>query len=903
MRYAPLQGEPSYFMKKLFIVDALNFLFRAYYAIGPMTNPKGESTNALYGFIRSVFKIIDDFSPDYIVIVFDGPDNKKSRTDIYAEYKSHRKSMPEDLFPQVEKALLFCELAGLPFLSLPGVEADDTIGSIARFAKEMNVDTYICSSDKDLCQLVTDHVFVIHPHKDNLCIDKHKVKELFGVHPEQMIDYLAIVGDASDNIPGLEGFGPKTACTLLSEFGSLDNLLKHPEKLSGKKQETLIQGKDIALLSQKLATIHTGLDIPTATEFYHIKYPDVEHVKVFYQEMHFLSLLKELDTVKGTEHKKEVLQEEPLSYAVVEEEESLKELILLLKEAKDICIDTETTNLHPMLAKMVGIGFSCKPAEAWYVPLNGKVGRENVLHALKDLFSDPSLRVTGHNLKYDFHVLSNEGLPLPKIGFDTIIASYLLSPQNTRHNLDSLSLEKFGKVKIPIEDLIGKGKKQISMNDVPIDKVEKYCCEDVDYTLRLKELFEKELRERELTSVFATIELPLIPVLLQMERYGIFVDTEQLELMSKELGRKIHHLEEAIYALAGEMFNINSPKQLSVILFEKLGLTPPKKTQTGFSTAAEVLESLQGSSPIIEKLLEYRLLEKLRSTYVDALPNEINPSTLRIHCNFSQTTAATGRLASQNPNLQNIPVRTEEGKKIREAFRPESFHFYFLSADYSQIELRLLAHLSEDPALIQAFQAGEDIHTYTASLVFDVPLHQVTPQMRHRAKTVNFGIIYGQQAFGLSQELSISYQEASSFIETYFKRYSKVKEYVEFCKESARHTGKATTLTGRQRPLPEIHSKNPMIRSAAERLAVNTPLQGTAADLIKLAMIQVDHFLDKNPLNAHLLLQIHDELLFEVHQDDIDLLSHKVKNIMENVFTLRVPLIVDISIGKNWGEC
>lgn len=892
-------------MKKIFIIDAVNFLFRSYYAIGPMTSPQGESTNALYGFIRSLFKIIKDFSPEHLVAVFDGPDNKKSRTAIYSEYKGHRKGMPEDLFPQLSRAKEFCELAGIPMLCVPGVEADDTMGSIAHWAASKGCTAYLCSSDKDLCQLVSDKIMILQAHKDNLIVDKQKVKELFGVTPQQMVDYLAMVGDSSDNIPGLEGFGPKTVAALLEEFHSLDNILKHPEKLTGKKRETVIAQKEIALMSKQLATIQLDVEFPPEDEFFRYKYPDIERIKEFYKEMHFMSLLKDLEAApdKPKETPEHSHHKIDTKYHLVNDEETLHTLIEKLKLQVEVCLDVETTSIEPMKAKLVGIGLGVKEGEAWYIPCNGDIPRQIVLKALGELLEAPHTGFYGHNFKYDLHVLLNEGLPLPKVGFDTILASYVLRPNNQRHNLDQLSLEKFSKSKIPITDLIGKGKNQISMEEVPLEKICEYCCEDVDYTIRLKNLFTEQLRKEELESVFYDIEVPLIPVLLQMERNGIFVDKEFLHDMSRELATKIHHVEKEIYKLAGEEFNLNSPKQLSVILFEKLGLKPPKKTQTGFSTSAGVLDSLKEESPIVQQILEYRTLEKLRSTYVDALPLFINKSTHRVHCTFNQSVAATGRLSCQDPNLQNIPIRSEEGKKIREAFKPQHKGWRFLSSDYSQIELRLLAHLSEDPALVHAFKHGQDIHAYTASLVFEVPLEEVTPEMRYRAKAVNFGILYGQQAYGLSQGLDIDFKEASQFINTYFERYKKVKEYIDFCKISARKHGYAYTITGRKRPIPEIDNKNPMIRNAAERLAINTPLQGTAADLIKIAMLQIHGALLEQQLKAQMILQIHDELLFEVHEDCIEELSKLVKKIMENVFTLKVPLVVDISVGKNWGEC
>lgn len=879
-------------MKKLFILDAVNFLFRSYYAIGPMTNAQGESTGALYGFIRSILKIISDFSPDYIVAVFDGEDNKKSRTDVYEPYKSHRTKMPEDLFPQWEKALEFCTLAGIPHLAIAGVEADDVIGSIVTWAKPQHLESYICTSDKDLCQLVSESTFLIHAHKDNLLVDAQKVKELFGVTPSRIVDYLALIGDASDNIPGVKGIGPKTAVSLLEEFSSLENILKHADSISGKKGQMLTDGKQSALLSRRLALLDLEVPIPKELSFYTKKTPSEDRLHDFYRQNHFLSLLK------GMREKKD-----PSSthYKTISSSEELSRVFSLLEKQASICLDTETTQINPMQASLVGVGLGYTREQAWYIPLNGNLSKTEVFAVLKKLLCNPEISFYGHNIKYDLHVLLNEKLPLPQIDFDTMLASYLLTPHTPKHNLDTLSLERFQKIKIPIEDLIGKGKNQLSMQEVDPKKVGEYCCEDVDYTVRLKELFQKELEEKNLTSVLEEIELPLIEVLLAMERKGMFVDVKQLDSLSKSLNHKLGVLIKGIYEIAGEEFNISSPKQLQTILFEKMGLSPPKKTQTGFSTAAEVLESLIDKSPIIPLILEFRQLEKLRSTYVESLPLDINPNTGRIHCTFNQSVAATGRLSCQNPNLQNIPVRSEIGKKIREAFCPEKEGWSYLSADYSQIELRLLAHLSEDPALIKAFESGEDIHAYTASLIFSLPLKDVTSEMRHRAKAVNFGILYGQQAFGLSKELGIEMREAAHFIETYFDRYKKVKDYIESCKEVAKAKGVVYTMTGRQRPLPEITNKNPMLRSMAERLAVNTPLQGSAADLIKIAMIKIDSefpFKESFPI-----LQIHDELLFESPDEELEELARFVKKHMEGCFSLKVPLIVDISIGKNWGEC
>lgn len=883
-------------MNKIYIIDAVNLLFRAYYAISPMTNLKGESTHALYGFIRSVYKLIKDFSPGYLICVFDGPDNKKSRTQIYSEYKSHRTSMPLDLVEQLQRSLYFCEIAGIPFLSIEGIEADDTIGSIAKWAEKEQSEVFICSSDKDLCQLVSDKIHMIHLHKDNLLIDKQQVKDQYGIEPSKIVDFLAITGDTSDNIPGLEGFGPKTAALLLNQYGSLEKILAHASEIKGKKGEILIQQEKIALMSKQLAQIDVTIPIPVQTSFFQLKNPDIQKLKQFFQEMHFLSLLKELPNTTCLESAQE-------NYSLVNDLESLEQLLKTLEQEQKICIDTETTHLHPMLARLVGIGFAVHPRQAWYVPLNGLLSKEVVLKKIKPLLEKKEVGFIGHNIKYDLHVLTNENISLQAIDFDTILASYLLHPNNQRHSLDELSLQRLCKEKISIDSLIGKGKKQISMLDVPLDLIKNYCCEDVDCTLQLKEQLEPELKEQNLCTLLTEIEIPLIFVLAEMEHTGIYVNVETLKKTSMALSAKISSLEQQIYELSGQKFNLNSPKQLSSILFEKLQIKPPKKTATGYSTSIEVLDTLKEEYPVIKKIIEYRTLEKLRSTYADSLPLQVNPITKRIHCTFNQSTAATGRLSCQNPNLQNIPVRTEEGKKIRQAFEPQKPDHSFLSADYSQIELRILAHLSEDPTLIQAFNNQEDIHSYTASLVFGIPLSEVTPTMRYQAKAVNFGILYGKQAFSLAKDLNISYKESETFIATYFRRYQKVKDFIEFCEDTVQTTGKATTITGRQRPIPEIHNKNPSIRAFAKRLAINTPLQGTAADLIKIAMIQVYNYLKQSPEKGKMVLQVHDELLFEAPDDGIQLLGKEVKQIMENVMTLKVPLVVDIAVGKNWSEC
>lgn len=887
-------------MESIFIIDAVNYLFRSYYAIGPMTNNKGISTSALYGFIRSVNKIINDFNPKYIVAVFDGPENRESRQKMYSEYKMHRKQAPDDLYPQFEMAFNWCNLAGISALCIRGYEADDTMATIAKMADVQNMKVYICTSDKDLMQMVNKNVFVLNAHKNNQIFDENGVKELFGVEPKQMLDYLSIVGDKSDNIPGIEGFGPKTATTLLNEFGTLDNIYNNLDKIpSEKRRTTLLEQKENAYLSKKLATLQLEVLIPQDINFYKLSKIQEEDLEKFYKEMNFSSLLKE----KQLQEHKKISDDKEKKYILINSNEELTNLIEKLSKEKEITIDTETTDLNFILSSLVGVGLSIEPSTAYYIPLNANIDKDFALSKLKSLIENENISFVGHNLKYDYHILLNHFIEIKNISFDTILASYLINPQNRRHNLDTIVLEKFGYNKIPIEDLIGKGKKQISMNDVPLDKITQYCSEDVDYTLRLKQVFEKELKEKNLESILYEIELPLLPVLVRMERHGIFVDKDKLAEMSKEINYQLNLIEGEIYSLAGKKFNINSPKQLSEILYVDLALSPPRKKGSEFSTAADVLEKLQGKSPIIDYIIKYREYQKLLTTYIDTLPTQINPKTNRVHTTFNQSVTATGRLSSKEPNLQNIPIRSEEGKKIREGFRPQKEGWYYLSSDYSQIELKLLAHFSEDPQLLKAFNNGDDIHTYTASLIYNVPIKDVTKKMRDAAKTVNFGILYGQSAFGLSEQLDITPRDAKEFINTYFERYSKVASYLEESKQKVYETKISYTLTGRQRPIPEIDNKNPIIRAAAQRLAINTPLQGTAADLIKLAMINIDKEIIKQNLKGFMILQIHDELLFEIPEDEIEIFKKLVKDKMENVFKLKVPLTVNIEIGTNLSEC
>nr|MCH9812306.1 DNA polymerase I [bacterium] len=814
-------------MKKIFIIDASNYIFRSYYAIRNMSNSKGIATNALFGFIRALKKIEKDFSPDYIAVVFDGPNNKASRTSIYPDYKGHRAKAPDDLYPQIGFAKEYCEAAGFPIIEIDGVEADDGMGAVARLATSKGVDAYLCSSDKDLCQLVDAHTFLVHTHKDNAILGQKEVEEKYSITPNQFIDYLAIVGDSSDNIPGIAGMGPKTAAKLLNEHGTLKELIECAASLKNKKQgEKILNEAANAEMSYLLATIQTDLDIPEEISFYQKAEGSDKALRAFYEKMEFRTLLKELGNDAGVDGS--------ANYTQIKDLPSLKGLVKSLSSEKELCIDTETTGLRPMEDALVGVGLGAKKGVCYYIPLNGEMKREEVIQELAPLF-DGKRSFYGHNIKYDLHILKHAGLTLPAISFDTLLASYVLESHKTRHNLDELTFQYFGKIKTPFKELLPKGK-GMTFNDVPLDQATTYCCEDVDATIALKELFEKELQEKGFEKLFYDLELPLLPILAEMEEHGMYVDTKNLESYSKELASKIHTLSSQIYEEAGKEFNIKSPKQLSVVLFEDLKISNIKKS----STAADVLHTLKKEHPIIPLLIEYRSLEKLRSTYVDALPKEVNPNTHRIHCTFNQSGTVTGRLSSSNPNLQNIPIRTEEGRKVRAAFTPENEDWSYLSLDYSQIELRILAHMSEEKALLDAFNKDKDIHTETAATVYGIPSDQVTKDMRYNAKAVNFGLIYGQTAFGLSKELGITKKEAEVFIQTYFEKYPKVKVFIDHMMEKAKKEKKTTTLLGRERKLPDIDSKNFLVRAANERFAVNAPIQGTQSDIIKIAMIRID---------------------------------------------------------------
>lgn len=885
--------------KRLFLIDGNSFCYRAFYAIRGLANSKGQPTNAIYGFITMLNKIIKDEKPEMLAVAFDLK-GATFRHKKYEEYKIHRKPMPDDLVTQIPYIKDVVRAQNIPIYEIEGYEADDVLATLAKKAEDKDIDTFIVTGDKDALQLIDSHIKVYSTHKEGLVYDAHKVKEAYGVGPDRITDIMALMGDASDNIPGVKGIGEKTAVELIAEFGSLEELYKNIDKVkSNARRKMLIDNEKSAFLSKELAVVDTDVPIKIDFKELELKEPDEAKLLELYKELEFKSLLKEL-APKGK------LESE---YILVADERCLDNLAADLKKATEFVFDTETTSEDPVLAKLAGISFCWKEGVAYYVGVcEGESGKKKldmglVLKKLKDIFEDGNIKKIGQNIKYDNIVLANYEIRVKGVAFDTMIASYLLNPSKLNHGLDDISFEYLNyKMSTPIEDLIGKGKHAITMDKVDVQKVCYYSCEDSDVTFRLKKILEKEISKKDLDKLFFDMEMPLVEVLADMEMAGVSIDKKYLEDLSKEMEKKLQKLTAKIYELAGEEFNINSPKQLSAVLFDKLKLPVVRRTKTGISTDEEVLTKLAQEHPLPEKLLEFREFSKLKSTYVDSLPSLINPSTGKVHTSFNQTVTATGRLSSSGPNLQNIPIKTEEGRKIRKAFIPSDKNNFLLSADYSQIELRILAHLSGDANLIKAFKEGLDIHAYTASLVFNVKENEVTSEMRGIAKTVNFGILYGMSPYGLSQSLRIEVDKAKEFIDAYFDRYPEVRSYIENVLEDAREKTFVTTLFGRRRYMPEINSQDMRMRQFAERTAINTPIQGTAADIIKIAMINIHKRLVRDELSSKMILQVHDELVFDVEKDEIGDVYDIVKDGMENVIRLKVPVEAHIEIGKNWLE-
>jgi len=917
--------------RELYLLDAYALIYRAYFAFirNPRYNAQGLNTSAIFGFTNTLEQLLTSRSPQYIAVVFDVHADT-FRHKLFPQYKANRESMPEELRLAIPFIRDIIKAYNIPILELAGYEADDVIGTIARKAVPDGFTVYMMTPDKDYAQLVNEQCFMYKPAKNGNEAEvwgPPEVAENFEINtPDQVIDVLGLMGDASDNIPGCPGIGPKTAMKLIADYGSIDGVYLNVDQLKGKMKENLIAFKDQVYLSRKLVTIDQ--EVPIAIDFSVMKYtgPDKDTLLTLFYELDFRTMaaklkepatpLKEVilqgslfsfeETLPDAGRKElATLKSIPHQYFAVEDKEHRASLRDKLSAAGAFCFDTETTGLDPMSSELVCLSFAVKPHEAYCVLLPRK--REDALPVLEEfraVFEDANLAKIGQNMKFDMLMLANYGIAVKGTLFDTMIAHYLIQPE-LRHNLDFLCEHYLGYQKVETEELIGKkGNMQRTMWSVETAKLVEYACEDADLTLQLFPVLKKELAENNLTALFENIEMPLVPVLARMERNGVRINPEALKEYAEVLRKLIIGIEKEIHSLAGEDFLVSSPKQLGIILFEKLKIdSNVKKTKTKqYSTSEETLEKLSDRHPIVNKVLEYRGLKKLLNTYVETLPGLINPRTGKIHTSYNQAITATGRLSSVNPNLQNIPIRDENGREIRKAFIPSDEHHCYLSADYSQIELRIMAALSGDPNMVEAFNNNLDIHAITASRIFKVPVHEVTPEMRRKAKTANFGIIYGISSFGLSQRLNISRSEAKEIIDGYFDAFPLVKEYMNKSIENARKTGYVQTLLGRKRYLGDIQSANATVRGVAERNAINAPIQGSAADIIKIAMIRIDDEMQKQGLQSKMILQVHDELNFDVLIEELERMKHITQTGMEEAFKLNIPLTVDMNSGNNWLE-
>lgn len=924
-----MEAGPAKTVPRLFLIDAYALIYRSYFAFvnRPLTNSRGENTSAPWGFVNFLLKIREDYAPDYMAVVFDA--GMSQREELYPEYKATREKMPEDLAASLPRIRNLVEAFHDRVVAVEGFEADDVIGTLARKAQAAGVEAVVVSGDKDFHQLVGPGIHLLNPGRGGPSgveaewVDQSNASERLGVEPERVVDYLALIGDASDNVPGAPGIGPKTAIKLLAEYGTLDALLERGGEVSGKRaREALTEHAPQIRLSRQLVTILTDVPVELDLDAFQVQEPDIPRLRQLLAELEFHTLLARFDGAGG----KEVSQSQAACDSqLVQDVQGVESLVERIREAGQLSLDTETTSLHPTQARLLGISLAMRAGEAWYLPfghesappslldLDGR-GEEGAvanlppldspeMRPLRDLLADPEVGKMGQNLKYDLIVLERAGAPVAGLHFDTMVASYLLDPGKRQHNLDILALELLGHRTTTYKQVVGKGKDEIPFAQVPLETARDYACEDAEVVVRLKAVLEPRLEEASLLSLFREMEMPLVPVLARMERNGIRVDASFFREMSHRLGGDLQSLQEEIFKLAGTEFNVNSTPQLREILFERLGLPVKKKTKTGPSTDVSVLEELAAEGhELPRQLMEYRQLEKLRSTYVDAFPQLVNPETGRIHASFNQTVAATGRLSSSDPNLQNIPIRTTLGREIRKGFVADPGHV-FLAADYSQVELRILAHFSGDPAFVSAFREGKDVHRETAAVIFGVPAAEVTGEMRARAKTINFATIYGQGDFSLGRQLGLTREEARGFIDDYFERFAGVREFLDQQVETAREMGYVETLAGRRRYIPELESKNWNIRQFGERIAQNTPIQGTAADLIKVAMIRLQDELDASGSTARLLVQVHDELLFEVAEGELDDLQARVVAAMEGAMQLDVPLAVDVGHGTTWFDC
>jgi len=882
--------------KRLFLVDASGYIFRAYYAIRPLSNSKGLPTNALFGFTSMLLKLLKDEKPDMIGIVFDVA-RKTFRNEKYPEYKANRDEPPPDLVPQFPYFRKIVKAMNLPVLELPNYEADDVIGTIAKNFEKKGWETVIVTGDKDIMQLVDDKISIYDTMKDKK-IREPEVVERFGVGPKLVADILALAGDSSDNIPGVPGIGEKTATKLIQEYGSLENVLENASRVKGKMGEKLVEFADQARLCKELATIVTDVPLQYDLNDFKITEPDPVALKVLFEELEFRKFLSELAPQKTLSKDR---------YRAILTPAELAEVARELEASAGFAFDTETTSLATMKASLVGVSLSWKKGEAVYIPVGHlylgapeQLRWDEVRSALKPVFQNTEIPKYAQNAKYDYEVLLRHGIEVRGLSGDTLIASYLLNPDGT-HNLDQLAQEHLEHRTTTYKEVAGTGKNEKNFSEVEVEAARDYSCEDADVTFRLAEILIPRLKEEGVESVFREIEMPLVTVLAKMEMNGVRIDEGRLKATAKEYEKKLREIEGEVHLQAGGEFNLNSPKQLAEVLFEKMKLPVIRKTKTGYSTDVDVLTELAQTHDVAKRLLQYRSLSKLKSTYLDALPALVNRETGRIHTSFNQTIAATGRLSSSDPNLQNIPIRSEEGKKIREAFIP-SDGYSLISADYSQIELRILAHLSGDPTLVEAFAKDQDIHRATAAGIFGVPEDQVTGEQRSVGKTVNFAVLYGQGAYSLSQQLGIEVAEAENYIRNYFARFSEVAGYKDKVLEQARREKLVRTLFGRLRRFPDIESSNKMTRAMWERTAFNTVFQGTAADLIKMAMIRIQARIENEFPSSRMLIQVHDELVLEAPEAGATVFSDMVKREMEGVASLKVPLKVDVGLGKNWAE-
>ncbi len=894
-------------MTDLVLIDGSSYLYRAFHALPPLTNSQGEPTGAIHGVLTMILKLLRDEQPAHVAVVFDAP-GKTFRDELYAEYKATRPPMPDDLRSQVQPILDAVEAMGLPLLRVPGVEADDVIGTLCAAGEEAGLKVLVSTGDKDLAQLVTDRVTLINTMNDTRT-DRDGVKKKFEVWPEQIVDYLALVGDSSDNIPGVPKVGPKTAAKWLNEYESADGIVEHGEEIKGKVGESLRDNVESLRLSQELATIRTDVDLDVTIDDLNAGAGDLDALRSLYNHFELRSLLRQLDEEAGAAPEP-AAEEEKAEYETVLDWKSFDAWLKKINKAALVAFDTETDSLDYMSAQLVGLSLSVGEGDACYVPVAhdypgapDQLPLDEVLEKLRSWLEDGEQKKVGHHLKYDAHILARYDIELRGMAFDSMLESYVLNSVATRHDMDSVARQYLGKETIHYEDVAGKGAKQLTFNQVDLETAAPYAAEDADITLQLHDALWKKLGDvPSLRKVYEEIEQPLVPVLLGMEETGVLVDRAMLAKQSGELGKKMAELEKKAHELAGGPFNLGSPKQLQEILFEKQELPVIRKTPKGQpSTAEDVLVELANDYELPAVIIDYRGVSKLKSTYTDKLPLMINERTGRIHTSYHQAVAATGRLSSTDPNLQNIPIRTEEGRRIRQAFvAPEGY--VLMAADYSQIELRIMAHLSADKGLLGAFEKEQDVHRATAAEVFETALDDVTDDQRRSAKAINFGLMYGMSAFGLGKQLGISRGEAQEYVDLYFDRYPGVKRYMDDIRDTAREKGFVETVFGRRLYLPEINARNAQRRQYAERSAINAPMQGTAADIIKRAMIAVDAWLQGQQPDARMIMQVHDELVFEVAKHEVDAVTAKVKDLMCAAAQLTVALKVDAGIGADWDE-